>query len=663
MTALPHLIEQDELQHLTEEEYRVLLGISDGRITHDIKGYRRFKRHFADLREWSEAPLPTRVGLQGTRGIHRVSAAARVYLNFLVYSGKLHMDWPWIFAVRTHVLPDDRIPQELIDLIAAFHTTAKKLGYQAPAFQRKVPRILKRLYLHFGMHEVLPLSERHISNFEAGMLSFSKHPDLRLFYPDENTWVRAQEEFRHNIFHVRHLMYHMNLIAERPRHAAGNKGAVLPETPMYELLGRYLRAREAQRASRQTVQKYKSSVSRLIKWLEGNHPEITNFQDLRRDHVLNYSAALDVMISPITLRPVSIETKISLLSDLSIFFQDTTSWGWENAPTRPLIGARDLPKRPKFIPRFIPQDQLHRVMQEVKELNCPFQRTALLIARWSGARRGEIQQLDLDCMDAYPDGTPRLRIPAQKSKKERMVPLHPDAAAAIRELQPLAQNIRGVKHDITGIESARLFARKGRLITASYLFEEPLKSICAKLNLLDIDGTPLITAHRFRHTVGTELAEGGARLHTIMKILGHTSTEMTLVYAHVGDRAVVEDYQRVLGPGAVITGGLIADALRSGALPQETINWLKTNFFKTELELGHCLRLPEEGPCECDLYLNCAKFVTTREYLPRLEARREREVELAEDAQQRGWPREVERHQCAIRRIDHFIKELKTSSE
>ena len=31
----------------------------------------------------------------------------------------------------------------------------------------------------------------------------------------------------------------------------------------------------------------------------------------------------------------------------------------------------------------------------------------------------------------------------------------------------------------------------------------------------------------------------------------------------------------------------------------------------TPLELGHCLRTPAEGPCECDLYLRCSKFFTT----------------------------------------------------
>ncbi|MBE1609780.1 hypothetical protein [Actinopolymorpha pittospori] len=51
------------------------------------------------------------------------------------------------------------------------------------------------------------------------------------------------------------------------------------------------------------------------------------------------------------------------------------------------------------------------------------------------------------------------------------------------------------------------------------------------------------------------------------------------------------------------------------------MHWLQTNFLKTELELGHCLRLPAEGPCECDLMLSCSKFLTTSDYAPRLRAR------------------------------------------
>jgi len=72
------------------------------------------------------------------------------------------------------------------------------------------------------------------------------------------------------------------------------------------------------------------------------------------------------------------------------------------------------------------------------------------------------------------------------------------------------------------------------------------------------------------------------------------------------------------------------------------VSWLQTNFLKTELELGHCLRTPAEGPCECDLVLTCSKFLTTSDYAPRLRARLEVEQQLIDDATARGWPREIE---------------------
>lgn len=123
-----------------------------------------------------------------------------------------------------------------------------------------------------------------------------------------------------------------------------------------------------------------------------------------------------------------------------------------------------------------------------------------------------------------------------------------------------------------------------------------------------------------------------------------------LAYAAAG-------YQAVLAPGANIAGPAPAE-LRSGSLSDISVDWLKTNFFKTELELGRCLRLPSEGPCECDLYLTCAKFITTPEYAPRLRARRQVEQTLALDAATHGWDREVERHRCTSERIEKLLNDL-----
>ena len=89
------------------------------------------------------------------------------------------------------------------------------------------------------------------------------------------------------------------------------------------------------------------------------------------------------------------------------------------------------------------------------------------------------------------------------------------------------------------------------------------------------------------------------------------------------------------------------------------MHWQQAKYLKTANDLGHCLRLPAEGPCECDLVLNCPKFLTTSEYAPRLRARLQREDELIADARQRGWEREVERHQATQRRIHQLLADLK----
>jgi hypothetical protein len=137
---------------------------------------------------------------------------------------------------------------------------------------------------------------------------------------------------------------------------------------------------------------------------------------------------------------------------------------------------------------------------------------------------------------------------------------------------------------------------------------------------------------------------------------------MALIYAQISDQEVLRDYKSILAPSAVIAGPAALD-VKSGVLPDEAVHWLKTNFFKTELELGHCLRLPAEGPCECDLYLTCAKFVTTPEYAPRLRARLEVEQQLVQDARVRGWTRETERHTAVARRLKGLLTDLGEAAE
>jgi integrase len=360
-----------------------------------------------------------------------------------------------------------------------------------------------------------------------------------------------------------------------------------------------------------------------------------------------------------TGRPLATRSQRGRVVRLAQFFKDAEDWAWPDVPRWPLVAKRDLPRQPDRIPRYIPRADLDRLMAAVRALPDPFQRAAMIVARWSGARRSEVRRLSTDCLDSYPDGTARLRIPVGKTARERMIPLHDEAADALRAVLAIrADGIdRRLPDERTGELVRFVFVWRGKLMSDRHLFAAPLRRVCEAACLVDSTGKPTITMHRFRHTLGTELAERGAKLHTIMTILGHESPQMTMVYARISDAEVLRDYRSVLEPGAAIAG-TGAKAIRAGALSAGAIDWLRSNFLKTELELGHCLRLPSEGPCECDLYLSCARFVTTPAYAPRLREGHRLELSLADDARNRGWPREVERH-CGIpRRIEQLLSDL-----
>ncbi len=146
-----------------------------------------------------------------------------------------------------------------------------------------------------------------------------------------------------------------------------------------------------------------------------------------------------------------------------------------------------------------------------------------------------------------------------------------------------------------------------------------------------------------------------------MAVLGHRTPHMSLIYASLSDPTVKQQYQdaldRHLGP-EVTMAGPAAEALRQHHLDPAAVSWLQTNFLKTELELGHCLRLPQEGPCECDLVLSCSKFLTTSAYAPRLRSRIDVEHQLIQDATIRGWGREIERHTATVRRLEDLLSQL-----
>ncbi|MEV6987499.1 tyrosine-type recombinase/integrase [Sphaerisporangium sp. NPDC051017] len=630
---------------------------------------RAFVARWPRLEDWLAEPLPVRVGsLPGQRAdrlTDRISFEGRLYVIHLSLQHGLRLDWPYLTAAATLRVPRN-VGGSLAAGIECLVADSVQLGYTRRSSEHAFWPLVGRLLLAAGHADPARLGEADLTAYAQALTEFAKREDVAAFYgPAEAFTVRAGI-LRSHLHRLATVLYHRGQLAEPPSMAKPTYAQRHVGPPaMEKILVRYLETR-ALDARPSTLEKVELGLRRFMAFLAQHAPQVTDWEHVTRQDALAFATYLDTATgfrSGHPLRagqpgnPLAIMTKRAMLSAVSVFTSDVASWGWPGGPTRPLLGAGDLPKMPRRVPRYIPDHELDRLMAAVTSLPDSYQRAALLIARWSGARRDEIRRLELDCLDAYPDGTPRLRIPAGKTRRERQVPIHPDAADAIRAVQADRGAERGFRDDLSGTVVRRLFVRKGRPCSASYLFDASLETACVAAGLVDAARQPTITAHRFRHTVGTQLAESGARLHTIMQVLGHTSPGMSMVYAQISDPQVLADYQSVLTPGTTIAGPA-AEALRGGRLGPEAVDWLTTNFLKTELELGHCLRLPAEGPCECDLYLSCAKFVTTPRYADRLRRRHRMQQTLIDDARTRGWEREVQRHQATAARIQALLTEL-----
>lgn len=618
-----------------------------------------FLERWPTLAAWRALPLATRVGTHkgptagGGGSDARLSYANRHYLVFLALTGRCTFDYPWILsagAFRGLWQIADALGLPLRSDVGALLAGARDTGWSASTCQAGLPWAVARLALHRGDPRCASITAAQLAELEAAALAAPPRPGRN------QRWIVHRCAYP-RLTHV--LLFQAGLIAEeaRPAHANTNVrlvGSSAIRVPCERYLG-VVRTRVSHGAA--------GSISHALRlfttWLAAARPQIESLTELDRPTTEEFLAWLVEHPVPLTGRPYAPGSRRGIVVALAQFFRDTALWGWDDVPGIALIMAADVPKMPLRLPRFIPDAELACLMDAIAELDCDQARAALIVARWSGARRDEIRRLDMDCLSAYDDGYPRLRIPAGKTLTERSIPLHPDAAAALQVLIDRRRNEPdSVLIDrVTGRPTRYVFVTRGKLRSAEHLFQEPLREACRRAGLVDATGHAQVTAHRFRHTVGTQLAERAARLQTIMSVLGHVSPAMSMVYARVSDPTVRRDYETALASGAGLAGPA-ADAIRSGALDDATVDWLKTNFYKTALEYGHCLRLPAEGPCECDLALTCAKFLTTTSHAPALRRRWETEQSLIADAEARGWDREVHRHQTVANRIQALLTEL-----
>lgn len=670
VAALRLLPDEEPEGHLSLDEFNALLG-GIGEVRNHTQTRRRayldFVERWPNLDDWSAESLSVRLNHPAPDASsyeRTLRGSYRYYVCALALLGRLDLDYAWMLGCTFGDLQNEAgAPLGMGPTwLDPLHAIAEEIGYDARNSRQSVQFVCTRIALRRGTTDWSTFTTEDLNEFNEALTGFCERDDLadlRMRFArgsaDPNKWARNIRSFTHSVHTVLH---HAHVIDEAPtvRRASVAMDRSVPPA-VQTTFDRYL-DRLRPTTPETTLANLRGSLLLLGEYL-GNNTEVRDLTELDRDVIEDWLSWLTERKGPRSGRPMSADHRVQTISAVNVFLRRASEWEWKDVPVRPLLSTSDIPKRSQSVPRFLPREQLAKVHAAILELDNSYARAASLVARWVGARRSEIRRLELDCLDSYADGYPRLRIPAGKTYTERTVPLHPEAADALRECIELTRvhEWRPLTDVVTKAPTHYIFRTRRGLMSFYSLFDVPLQQACEAADLVDNEGLRIVSSHRFRHSVGTALAEEGAQVQTIMSILGHASASMSMVYARISDPTVRKEYEKAIANSPSVAGPALEQLFKT-SLTDEAVQWLQTNYYKTALELGHCLRLPEEGPCECDLFLSCSKFLTTSEYAPKMRARIRTERTLVKDATERGWGREVERHESTIRRLEQLLTDL-----
>jgi hypothetical protein len=368
-----------------------------------------------------------RIAGQNRRSLRdRISYWARAYLYYLALKGHLQIDYDWLLAVGdlcVHDVADDmRIDLGVITLAQE----GAALGLRYANSDRAMRWTLGRLALRHGARPAERLNDEDVNELFVAVRQFGERPDLSDYWTSVERYGQVSKQWITRIGQLRLVLYHRGQAQEPPRVIKPFADMAAPQPAMGALAERWLQRRKPTWRPA-TLYHNALTVRRFLEHLHTIAPDVQSFSQVKHDHIVSWIDAMATEVSTKTGRPLDIRSRRGRVVRLAQFFKDAEDWAWPDV-------VRDLPRPPDCVPRYIPRADLERLMEAIRALPDPFQRAALLIARWSGARRNEIRRLTTDCLDSYGDGTARLRLPVGKTARERLVPLHEEAAEALRAI-------------------------------------------------------------------------------------------------------------------------------------------------------------------------------------------------------------------------------------
>jgi integrase len=264
-----------------------------------------------------------------------------------------------------------------------------------------------------------------------------------------------------------------------------------------------------------SIRQYCGTARNFLSYLGADHPKVQRLDQLHREpHILGWMSRLHSQVPP--LATASYILRLIGLRGIC----NELAWTEQLPELAHLIRREDIPRLPQRLPRPLTAEQDQLLQQEFRLRN-DLGGNAFLLIRHTGMRIGECADLSSDCLRSTGPNQWAIHVPLGKLKTERMVPVDPFVCEFVHRLR-FFRSLDPLPAD------GRLLARPGAKDTLLRHLRDYLHQVCHALGL-----STRIVPHQFRHTYASEMLRFGMSLIAVMKLLGHTSPEMTMQYLDV----------------------------------------------------------------------------------------------------------------------------------
>ena len=423
----------------------------------------------------------------------------------------------------------------------------------------------------------------------------------------------------------------------------------IPQLWLRDLARRWCRWQLSRGLSPSTVTGQLAACRKLAGYLESACPDAAP-EDLTRMRVEAWLAVVSAALPA--------PTRAAAVCGVRCFLNDVHRHGWEpRLPAGALVFGDDLPTVKHGKPRWIEEQVMRQLEAPVALARFPTVDGGVLVRILieCGLRLKDARTLPFDCVTRDDADAPYLAwLNRKMADRPAFFPISEDLAVTIT-----GQQTRVSERFPAGCRW--LFpARSANLDGSKHLgdagFRGQLDVWFERIELRDARGDPVrVTAHQFRHTLGTRLINRDVPQHVVQQLLDHMSPEMTAVYARLHDKTVRRHWEQATRLNA--DGEAVAVDRDH---PLADAQWTKTRLGRAKVTLpnGYC-GAPVQTDCEyANPCLDCGFFLTTVEFLPLHRRQRDDTEMMVVEAREQGLVRIVERNTRTLARLDHLIGRL-----